>query len=419
MDESTLFMRFGVALAIGILVGMQREFAFDDKNRELAMGVRTLALMALLGCAAAFLSELAESPWLLIIIILILGSWIGMNHYIEAQRGEEGLTTEASALLTVLAGALAFWNQITLAVALGVITAVLLSVKPELHRFAQKLTREDVYATLKMAVITVIILPVLPQESFGPPPFDVLNPFKIWLLVIFISGISFVGFLLIKIAGARKGIGLTGLFGGLASSTAVTLSFTQKSKEAATLAKPFALAITVSWTVMYTRVVIEVAALNAGLAKMLIVPMAIPVAAGLACSLFLFRVQRTAETSDFVFSNPFELGPAITFGVVFSIILVISRAAQVYMGEAGIYLSSIFAGLADVDAIALSVTELTGKSGGIDYGTATRAILIAAVANTALKGAIVLVLGSASLRRAIIPGFVSMFLSGLIVALLI
>ena len=417
MDDLSLFFRFGVALVIGIFVGMQREFADNkEENRELAMGVRTLALMGLLGCTGAFLGDLIGSPWPLVTIILILGAFIGTNHFIEASRGEAGLTTESSGILTILAGALAYWDQLTLAVALGVATAALLSFKPELHRFAKQLTREDVYATLKLAVITAIVLPVLPHKSFGPPPFDVLNPFKIWLLVVFISGISFVGYLLIKITGARKGIGLTGLLGGLASSTAVTLSFTQRSKDASALARPFALAITVAWTVMFARVVIEVAALNIELAKVIVLPLVIPVAAGLGYCVVLFRSQRTDETGEVNFSNPFELGPAITFGLIFTVILVISRAAQVYMGDVGIYLSSVIAGLADVDAIALSVAELSRKPGGIGMETAARSILLAAVANTALKGSIVLVSGAPALRRAIAPGFVLMLLSGLLVA---
>ena len=140
------------------------------------------------------------------------------------------MTTEVAAVITLTAGALCFWGELELAAALGVSTTVLLALKLQTRTLVRNITPGDVYATLTFAVIALVILPVLPRTGYGPPPFDVLVPHKIWLMVIFISGISFLGYLLIKIVGARRGVGLTGLLGGLASSTAVTLSFAQRSK---------------------------------------------------------------------------------------------------------------------------------------------------------------------------------------------
>ncbi len=413
MAQADLFYRFGAALAIGFLVGLQREYAHGGPGREIFAGERTLALMGLVGCAAAMAADVLASPWPFVGILILMGALITVAYFVSAWRGGVGLTTEVAALVTVIAGALCYWGYLALAVAIAVATTVLLSLKMEMDTFVRRITREDVYATLKFAVITAIVLPVLPNQTFGPPPLDVLNPYKIWLMVVFISGISFLGYVLVKVVGSRQGIGLTGLLGGLVSSTAVTLSFAQRSQRETGLAKPFALAVTVAWTVMFSRVLVEVAALNAALLRVLWLPMATSAAAGLAYCVYLYFSQRTDKEGEVAFSNPFELGPAIKFGLLYAVILLVSKAAQTYLGNAGVYLSSIIAGLADVDAITLSMAELSSVAGGLDPSTAARAIVLAAMSNTVVKGGIVLTGGSPSLRRALLPGFVSMLVTGI------
>jgi uncharacterized membrane protein (DUF4010 family) len=419
MDTTTLFYRFGVALAIGLLVGLQREYAKGGAGTAIFAGERTLALMGLVGCTAAMVADVLDSAWAFIGIFLAQSGLIAIAHFVDARRGKIGLTTEVAALMTTLAGALCYWDYLPLAVALAVTTTVLLSLKVEMDMFVQRITREDIYATLKFAVITAIVLPVLPNsEVVDTPPFDVLNPHKIWLMVVFISGISFLGYLLVKLVGPRHGIGLTGLLGGLVSSTAVTLSFSQRSKRQCGLAKPFALAIMVAWTVMFLRVVVEVAALNSTLLGVLWLPMAASVLAGLGYCVFLYFSQRTAEAGEVQVSNPFELGPAIKFGLIYAVILLASNAAQLYLGNMGLYLSSTLSGLADVDAITLSVAELS-RAGGLELGVGARAIVLAAMSNTVVKGGIVLSSGSGALRRALLPGFVLMLVAGVGVAFLV
>ena len=417
----TLFYRFGVALFIGILVGLQREVASDevsDRSSEMFAGVRTFALMSLAGCTAAFVADLLALPWAFVGIVLPLGALITAAYFITGSRGSVGMTTETAAIVIILAGALCFWDQLALAVAIGVVTTALLSFKLELHGFADRLTREDVVATLKFAIITAIILPVLPNESFGPPPFDVLNPYKIWLMVVLISGISFLGYVLIKLVGSRQGIGLTGLLGGLVSSTAVTLSFSQRSQKENQLAKAFALAIIVAWTVMFARVLVEVAVTNIPLLGVVWLPIAAAGVAGLAYGAYLYFAPRSGETGDVSVSNPFELGPAITFGLLYGFILLVARAAQFYFGDTGVYLSSILSGLADVDAITLSMAELS-NSDNLDLSTAARAIVLATMSNTVVKGSIVLSSGSAALRRALLPGFILILVTGITVAFIL
>jgi len=328
------------------------------------------------------------------------------------------MTSEVSAVITFLLGAMCYGEQFALAAAVTVATMVLLSLKLEMRSLAQKLSQEDIYATLKFAVITAIVLPVLPNRTFGP--LDVLNPYKIWLMVIFISGISFLGYFLIKIVGPRQGIGLTGLLGGLASSTAVTLSFSQRSTQERALAKPFAMAIMIAWTVMFIRVLVVVSALNRVLLTQLWLPLGIAAGIGLGYCGYLFLVQRTHETGNIDFANPFDLGPAMKFGLLYAGILFAAKAAQVYLGEAGIYLSSIVGGLTDVDAITLSLSQLSSSGvGGLDTATAARGIVFACISNTVVKGGMVLASGARELRRALLPGFLAMLGATLAIVLAI
>ncbi|NIM93523.1 MAG: DUF4010 domain-containing protein [Anaerolineales bacterium] len=419
MDQADLFFRFGVAAAIGFLVGVQREFAHGGLGKEIFAGERTLALMGMLGCAAAFIADILNTPWAFLAIFILIGALIGIAYFVSAWRGEMGFTTEVAALIVVLCGALVYWGHTALALAIGVVTILLLSIKLETDILIRHITREDVYATLKFAVISIIILPILPDRGIGPPPFDVLNPYRIWLMVVFISGISFLGYILIKIVGPRQGIGLTGLLGGLASSTAVTMSFSERSNEKPNLAKPFGLAIIIAWTMMFARVLVEVMALNRELLNAVWLPLVVAGVVGLAFSLYLYFAQKSDEQGDVTLENPFELGPALKFGLIYAGILLVSRTAELYFGDAGIYVSSILAGLADVDAITLSMAELSGEGGSLPISTAGTAIILAVMANTIVKGGLVVTTGSRTLRRALVPGFILILLTGLGVSILI
>ena len=421
MAQHTLFYRFGVALFIGILIGLQREYAHDEEEKENEKtfgGIRTFTLLGLAGCTAAFIADLMSVPWLFVALLLPFTILIIVSYVLTGAKGRIGTTTETAALIVLLAGALAYWDQMAIAVALGVITMALLSLKVELHRFAERINREDLLATLKFAIITAIILPVLPDQSFGPAPFDVLNPYKIWLMVVLISGISFLGYVLVKVVGSRRGVGLTGLLGGLVSSTAVTLSFSQRSQKNTQLAKPFALAITIAWVVMFARVLVVVGALNIDLLQAVWLPMLAVGLVGLVYSVYLYFAPHVENDEDVSISNPFELGPAITFGLLYAVILLVTRAAQLYFGDTGIYISSIASGLADVDAITLSMANLS-NDGTVGLEVAARAIVLAVMSNTVVKGGIVVFAGSPALRKAFVPGFILMLLTGLVLTFVV
>jgi uncharacterized membrane protein (DUF4010 family) len=415
MEQHNLFFRFGVALFIGLLVGLQREYSYDVEGKREGKsfaGVRTFALFGLLGSSAAFLADLFSDSWVFSAIFIVAGGLIAVSYFVTASAGQRGMTTEIAAVVTVLAGALCFWDELALAVAIGVVMAALLSFKLELHGFAERLTREDIIAALKFALITAIVLPILPNQSFWPPPFDVLNPYRIWLIVVLISGISFLGYVLFKLLGTRRGTSLTGLLGGLVSSTATTLSFAERSRKNTNLAKPFAMAIMIAWTVMFARVLIEVWVVNRPLLEVLWIPVVLAGAAGLIYAAFLYLAPHNDDEEDMQITNPFELRPAITFGLLFGLILLVARAAQMYLGDTGVLISAFVSGLADVDAITLSMAELSG-SGDITMSTAARAIIIAIMANTLVKGGIVFSSGSSSIRRALLPGFILILVAGI------
>ena len=237
-------------------------------------------------------------------------------------------------------------------------------------------------------------------------------------MVVFISAINFLGYILIKLVGANRGIGLTGFLGGLASSTAVTLGFSERSQREPGLARPFALAIIIAWTVMFARVLVEVAVVNRALLSYLWIPIVAAAGAGLLYVFILYRSQRGTELAEVSISNPFALGPAIKFGLLYGVVLLVSRTAQLYLGDTGIYLSSIVSGFVDVDAITLSMAQLS-RVGDIDMNTAAAAIVLAALANTVVKGGMVLVSGAKPLRRAILPGFILILVVGIVLSFLI
>lgn len=413
MDTTAAIARFGLAFVIGILVGLQREYSQQQADREMFAGARTLALIAITGCAAALIADLAGMSWVFIAAFVSVSGLIAISYFVTATRGDIGLTSEMAAILVFLIGALCYWGKLEIAAALGVGTAVLLSLKVGVRTLVGRLTKQDVLATLKFAVITAIILPLLPNRTYGPAPLDVLNPQNIWLMVVFISAISFIGYVLIKLVGSRRGVGLTGLLGGLVSSTAVTLSFTQQSRSQDRLAKPFALAITVAWTMMFARVLVETAVLNIELLAVLWLPMAGAGTMGLLyCGYLLILAGRSASGEEVVLKAPFELAPALRFAVAYAAILIISRGAQMLLGDAGVYASAALSGIADVDAITLSMARMAG-AGTVEIGTASKAVVLAAMVNTTVKGGIVLALGAAALKKSILPALGLILAAGL------
>jgi uncharacterized membrane protein (DUF4010 family) len=401
MLDLDLAIRFAAALGLGLLLGLERERKHD---MELMFGgVRTFPLIALLGALGAFMEHDMDQGWLLIASFVALSALVIVSYATTAARGELGVTSEVSALLAFIVGALCGWEKVGVASAATVVCLLLLTLKDFLHGLARRVEADDVEAMLQFAVISVIILPLLPNANFGPPPLDVINPYKIWLMVVLIAGLNFLGYMLVKILGGEHGLVLTGILGGLVSSTAVTLSFSQRSRSEPELSSAFVLAIVLAWTIMFVRVVVIVAVIDRPLALSLSVILGCMAAAGLVIAFLLWRRAKERQTGVVQpKANPFELGEAVKFGLMFGGVTIVAKAAEVYLGEKGLYLAGAVAGLTDVDAITLSMANLAaGNSSSLKAAAYT--IVIAAISNTLMKTGMAVFMGAPGLRRMIIP----------------
>jgi uncharacterized membrane protein (DUF4010 family) len=400
MFDLNLALRFGAALGLGLLLGLERE---RKRDAELMFGgVRTFALIALLGALGAFLEREMSQGWLVVAAFVALSALVIVSYATTAARGELGITTEVTALLAFIVGALCGWENVGVASVATVVCLLLLTLKDFLHRLARRVELADVEATLTFAVISVIILPLLPNETFGPPPIDVINPYKIWLMVVLIAGLNFLGYLLVKVLGNEHGLVLTGILGGLVSSTAVTLTFSQRSRQEPEMSSAFVLAIVVAWTIMFLRVLVVVSLVNRALAASLALALGCMAVAGVLVSLALRRRSKARETGVVTAgANPFELSEAIKFGLLFGIVTVVAKAAEAYLGATGLYLAGAVAGLTDVDAISLSMANLATTSPE-SVRIATRTIAIAVISNTLVKAGMAAFMGAPALRRTIV-----------------
>jgi uncharacterized membrane protein (DUF4010 family) len=394
-----LAVRFGVAVGLGLLLGLERE---RKREAELLFGgIRTFALIALLGAIGAFMQRELNQGWLVIAAFVSLSALVIVSYATTAARGELGITTEVTALLAFIVGALCGWEKIGVASVATVVCLLLLTFKDFLHRLARRVELADLEATLQFAVISVIILPLLPNQNFGPPPLDVINPYKIWLMVVLIAGLNFLGYLLVKVLGSEHGLILTGILGGLVSSTAVTLSFSRRSRQEPSLSSAFVLAILVAWTIMFVRVFIMVGVVNRELARNLALALGCMAAAGLLISFFLWQRSKARETGTVsAGANPFELSEAIKFGFLFGFVTVVAKAAETYFGATGLYLAGALTGLTDVDAISLSMANLATMNPE-SLLIAARTIVIAVVANTLVKAVMAAFMGAPALRRTV------------------
>lgn len=420
MMELNTAWQFGAALGLGMLIGLERERTRDEQ-RAFA-GVRTFSLVALFGAASVYIGEHSGLPWIVGLVFLAIAALVVVSYHVTAQDGDIGATTEVSVLITFFIGGLCAWGQVGVAGAIAVAAMLLLALKGWLHDLAQRIEPADVEATLKFAIITLIVLPLVPNTNYGPTGLEVINPYKTWLMVVLIAGLNFAGYILVKVMGREHGLGITGLLGGLVSSTAVTLSFSQRSRVEPDLAPVLALAILLAWTVMFFRVVVEVGVVNLSLAKDLMLGMLLMGAVSLAICFLLWRRGRRGRSTEKAEvesgHNPFELGEAIKFGGLFAVVIFVASAAQVYFGDTGLYLAGALAGLTDVDAIALSMASLA-REDPASSGAAARTIVIAVISNTMVKCGMAIWLGAAPMRRTMIPITGALALSGVVAAYLV
>jgi uncharacterized membrane protein (DUF4010 family) len=412
---------FAIAILLGALVGIEREKrkAEEQEPGHIA-GLRTFTLLALLGAAAGFLSKNLSSPWILAAALLVVGAFIVAGYFVtmRSSDGGKGLTTEVAAIIVFLLGALVMFGERELAIGLGVVTASVLAYKQPLHGFVEKLGWDDVYAGLRLLIATFIALPLLPNQAIDP--WGALNPYKLWLLVILISSLSLVGYVLTRWLGPARGTALTGLTGGLVSSTAVTLSFAKEAREKPENAAALACGILLAWAVMFLRVIVLVAVVNRALLAQVLVPFAVMAVAASGYAAFLYfrdgRVDGERPKGEVDVRNPFSLVEAAKFGALFAVVLLAVKIVQEHFPPSGLYAVAALAGLTDVDAITLSMSEFA-QSG--EARVAVIAIVIAATSNTIVKCAMAFVLGGAELGKKLIAATAVALAAGLAAAFLL
>lgn len=384
------FVQLAVALGLGLLVGLQRERA----DSAIA-GIRTFALITLLGAVAAQLGRVFGG-WIVAVGLIVVAVLVTAGNLARLSKGEAdpGQTTEVAALVMYGVGALVVAFPMAVAVVLAGVVALLLHFREPLHALAGRMGENDLRAIMQLVLIALVILPVLPDRTFGP--YEVLNPYQIWWMVALIVGLSLAGYLAFKLFGAGAGAALSGVLGGLVSSTATTVSYARRSRDSPETARLAALVVMVASTVVFGRVLVEIAAV----APRQLLAMGPPIAAMLGVAVLIsigaWFLGRSSEAEPPEPENPAELKSALIFGALYAGVLLAVAFARDRFGTAGLYAVAGISGLTDVDAITLSTSRLV-DGGGVDPRTGWRAILLAALSNLVFKAGIVAALGSREL----------------------
>ena len=376
-----------VALGVGLLIGIERGWTSraDDEGKRVA-GIRTFSLVGLLGGIWAQMTNLLPA-WMLGIVFMGLVALIIAGYLSQKQTSPDiGLTTEIALLITFSLGAWASLGYKLPALIAAVVVLTLLNIKPTLHKFLLKIEIKEIYAWIKLLIISVIFLPLLPNQGFGP--WNALNPYWIWWMVVLISGLSFTGYILTRLIGHKFGPLLTSFLGGMASSTAITFSLASMAKDKRTGAiHIFMVGVLLASSISFIRVSIEVAVVNPALLSLLWVPLSVMFVVTLICGFWIWksRTSSSDEDKEIKIENPLQLSRALKFGFLLALILLLTHAAENYFGEQGIYIVSLISGVMDVDAITLSLSRKANEV--LSHSTAVRGIVIAVIMNTFSKTA--------------------------------
>ena len=404
---ATVAFRLFVALGIGVLVGLERE---KSESAGFFAGSRTLPLVALLG---ALLNEFF--PGLLVPGFVGLGLIVAVAYAGKVLTHDDiGTTTAIATLLTFVYGAMATHSDegLAMAVVFGIVTTSLLAAKPWMHRFVGRIEDKELTDMLKFLLVAPVALLLLPDREMNA--LLGLNPSFVWLMVVFVSGISFGAYILTKYVGHERGIALSGILGGMASSTATSVSLSSRAKTENVYTGVYAFAISIASMAMFPRVLIEVAVVNPSLLPTVAVPVGAMTVVGVVLAFVVFAQDDEEETVDVEPSNPFRLRPAVVFGVFFGVVLLLSREGAGAFGDTGVYATAFFSGLADVDAITLSLGSLSAE-GEISRATATVGVVIGAAMNTLVKFGIAVFFGGRELGRKVGLVLVTTAGTGLIV----
>ena len=404
MDELELFKRLGVALGAGIIIGIERGWhARDEAEGGRVAGVRTFAIIGLLGGLWAYLADLLGEVVLGFAFIAFAAIMLVARMRQSAMAGDYGITTVVASLVTFAVGAIAVRGHLGIAAAASVVTAMLLGIKPMLHRWIAKIERRELMAVLELLVMTLVLLPVLPDQGYGP--WQALNPREIWLMVVLIAGMHLIGYVTVRLLGSRRGVPMAGLAGGLVASTAVAVSFSRLGRQSPKAARAYAAGIVLASATMFARVAVVVGIVKPTLLAMLAPPMLAATLVGAIAAWVLWRKSDgpASEAPEVKPRNPFEFSTALKFGVLLAVVMLVSRGLNAWLGEAGVWLAGLVSGLADVDAITLSLARISDTV--LSPSVAASGIAIATAANTIVKSGIAFAAGG---RRMGVPVGVSL-----------
>lgn len=393
MTTSEMAVRLAIAVLGGAVVGVERQWSghADGPDARFA-GIRTFTLVGLVGGVAGILA--ADGQPALAVVLATAAAALVVAAYAAASRRDVDGTTEVAALAVLAAGLLSGLGRTALASGLAALTGVLLVEKSRLHAFAARLDAVDVRSGLRFAAMALVVLPLLPAGPFGPAPG--VRPRELWALVLFFSGLGFAGHVARRALGPRHAVPVAGALGGLLSSTQVTLTYARTSRSDRTGAATLGLGAIAANLMLFPRVLLVSAALDRGVAAALLPWLAGPAAVAAVAALIGLRRSHSDTPRDASLGNPLRVGAALQMAALFQGVLFAVELARQAFGDAGIYGSAAVLGLTDVDALTLSMARRVGAEAGVEV--AARAIAIGVLANTALKLAISLVVGSGGYR---------------------
>ncbi|WP_235297660.1 MgtC/SapB family protein [Portibacter marinus] len=403
----------GIALGLGLLVGVQRE-SVESKMA----GVRTFTILSILGAISGFLTRDFENDYILPFMAIAVTGLLLMANYIKLKKQEDadiGQTTEVAALLIFAISAYLVEGSRVVGIVVGGSLAFLLYIKEHLHHFIDGLKEKDISAIMIFAGISLVILPILPNQTYGP--YDVLNPRNIWMMVTLIVGISVIGYFIYKFVSQKVGIITNGILGGLISSTATSVSYARKTTNAENIGNIAAFVITVASAIALVRIIIEIAVVIPQQLPMLLLPLAVEFIFMVGvCVVMFYLISKEQKKEDKMPepNNPAQFRSALVFGLLYAFILLVVAFTKDKFGNNALYIVSLISGLTDVDAITLSLSQLM-KTGDLSTNTGWKLILLASLSNLLFKGIIAGVLGTRKLLIWICVSFGVSIIAGLLI----
>ncbi len=398
MFESAFIQNSFIALVLGFIIGIQREMRTHYSNYKEFGGSRTFAIISFIGYLSAFISGFSQ--FFMIAAFLAIGLIVtAANVVSQINERQRGMTTEFSALTAFLIGALLNFMEPKYVIFCAIVLLLILNLKDKIQELEKYIGKDDLNAAVLFLAMTFVVLPVLPDKTIDD--FGLFNPYNVWLMVVLIAGISFAGYIAVRIFGSGKGVVLTGLLGGLVSSTAVTISLSRKAAANNEISQKAAVGVILASTIMLIRAIFVISIFNRALLNTLLLAFAIAfiVSLGVAAFFYFKSKQEEFKTMEIEYKNPFDLKEALLLGLFFGLVIALVKLAKEYVGDSGVYVVSFVSGISDVDAIILSLSEVAGR--GIDVRVASIGVVIAVITNNMAKLLIAYSMGTRELAKTV------------------